>query len=133
MIYDRILTILQPAQTQTALTRRLVRAGATLCGEKTVSDTRFYMAQQAGVRIDKLVELWPAGVDADQLVELDNDGVVFRVVKSTIAWVDGLRVQTLTLRREEAEYAIVEESQYGSGSGAGNAGNGAGSDGNAGS
>lgn len=130
MIYDRILTILQPAQTQTALTRRLVRAGATLCGEKTVSDARFYMAQQAGVRIDKLVELWPAGIEADQLVELDNNGVVFRVVKSTIAWVDGLRVQTLTLRREEAEYAIVTES---AGSGAGNAGNGAGSGGNAGS
>ncbi len=130
MIYDRILTVLVPAQTGSALTRRLVRAGATLCGEKTVSDTRFYMAQQAGVRIDKLVELWPSGIEADQLVELDNDGVVFRVVKSTIAWVDGLRVQTLTLRREEAEYAIVTES---AGSGAGNAGNGAGSDGNAGS
>lgn len=117
MIYDRILTVLVPAQTGSALTRRLVPAGATLCGEKTVSDTRWYMAQQAGQRIDKLVELWPAGIEADQLVELDNDGVVFRVVKSTIVWVDGLRVQTLTLRREEAEYAIVEESQNGSGSG----------------
>ena len=130
MIYDRIITILQPAQTQTALTRRLVRAGATLCGEKTISDTRFYMAQQAGVRIDKLVELWPAGIEADQLVELDNDGVVFRVVKAQTARQDGLFVQTLTLRREEAEYAIVTES---AGSGAGNAGNGAGSGGNAGS
>ena len=130
MIYDRIITILQPAQTQTALTRRLVRAGATLCGEKTISDTRFYMAQQAGVRIDKLVELWPAGIEADQLVELDNDGVVYRVVKAQTARQDGLFVQTLTLRREEAEYAIVTES---AGSGAGNAGNGAGSGGNAGS
>ena len=130
MIYDRIITILQPAQTQTALTRRLVRAGATLCGEKTISDTRCYMAQQAGVRIDKLVELWPAGIEADQLVELDNDGVVFRVVKAQTARQDGLFVQTLTLRREEAEYAIVTES---TGSGAGNAGNGAGSGGNAGS
>lgn len=132
MIYDRIITILQPAQAQTALTRRLVRAGAALCGEKTVSDTRFYMAQQAGVRIDKLVELWPAGIDADQLVELDGDEVVYRVVKAQTARnADGLFVQTLTLRREEAEYAIVEESE--NGSGAGNAGNGAGSGGNAGS
>ena len=110
MIYDRILTVLQPAQGGSALTRRLVRAGSALCGEKTVSDTRFYMAQQAGVRIDKLVELWPSGIDADQLVELDGDGVVYRVVKSQIARSDGLRVQTLTLRREEAEYAIVTES-----------------------
>ena len=131
MIYDRILNILQPAQAQTALTRRLVRAGAALCGEKTVSDTRFYMAQQAGVRIDKLVELWPAGIEADQLVELDGDEVVYRVVKAQTARnADGLFVQTLTLRREEAEYAIVTES---AGSGAGNAGNGAGSGGNAGS
>ena len=111
MIYDRILTVLRPAQTQTALTRRLVRAGATLCGEKTVSDTRFYMAQQAGQRIDKLVELWPAGIEADELVTLDNDdAAVYRVVKAQTALnADGLRVQTLTLRREEAEYAVVSD------------------------
>ncbi len=132
MIYDRILTVLVPAQTGSALTRRLVPAGATLCGEKTVSDTRWYMAQQAGQRIDKLVELWPAGIEADQLVELDGDEVVYRVVKAQTARnADGLFGQTLTLRREEAEYAIVEEAE--NDSGAGNAGNGAGSGGNAGS
>ena len=108
MIYDRILTVLVPAQTGSALTRRLVPAGATLCGEKTVSDTRWYMAQQAGQRIDKLVELWPAGIEADALVTLDNDAaVVYRVTKSQVSYSrDGLRVQTLTLRREEAVYEL---------------------------
>ena len=109
MIYDRILTVLVPAQTGSALTRRLVPAGATLCGEKTVSDTRWYMAQQAGQRIDKLVELWPAGIEADQLVTLDNGTAVYRVAKATVTQNrDGLPVQTLTLRREEAVYELVD-------------------------
>ena len=112
MIYDRILTVLVPAQTSSALTRRLVPAGATLCGEKTVSDTRWYMAQQAGQRIDKLVELWPSGIEADALVTLDNStSVVFRVVKSDVVRNrDGLFVQTLTLRREEAAYEFPQQS-----------------------
>lgn len=109
MIYDRILTVLHADTASPALTRRLVRAGATLCGEKSVSDQRFYMAQQAGQRIDKLVELWPAGIEADQFVTLDNGTTVYRVAKATVTQNrDGLPVQTLTLRREEAVYELVD-------------------------
>lgn len=111
MIYDRILTVWVPDRDGPALTRRLVPAAAALCGEKSVSDRRFYMAQQAGQRIDKLVELWPCGVEADAFVTLDdNGGAVYRVVKSDVAQSrDGLPVQTLTLRREEAEYELAND------------------------
>lgn len=111
MIYDRILTVLAPAQTGSALTRRLVPAASLLCGERTVSDSRFYLAQQAGQRIDKLVELWPSDVEADALVTLDGTQVVYRVAQSRITQNrDGLPVQTLTLRREEADYEFPVQS-----------------------
>ena len=110
MIYDQLLTIYDLDKTSPALKRRLVPRASCFYGEKELFAARFYQAMQAGQRVDKLCELWRAPICADQFAVL-TDKLVYRVVQAQHGFnADGLPITTLTLRREEVEYELQNNS-----------------------
>lgn len=108
MIYDRPLWLCAPPEGREApFQGKLIKRRRCYYGELTVYHRRFWEAQAAGVRVDKMVQI-PLGADVLlPCYALLADGHVYRVEEAQPT-VDalGLPVVNLTLHRMEGNYDI---------------------------
>lgn len=107
MIYDRLMTVYSLSSDSSPLKRRLINPQQFLYGESEVFASRYFAAQQAGERIDRLVQLWRADISGGMYC-IPEDGHVYRIVQAQHG-LDrmGLEITTLSLRRMEDSYDIA--------------------------
>ena len=110
MIYDRVLTVCVPPQGWgKPADGRLQKAGQHYYQEITVYHRRFWEAQQAGSRVDRMVQV-PLGYDIVQgTYAVLEDHHVYRIEEAQYTKdADGLPVTNLSLRRMEANYDLCK-------------------------
>ena len=111
MIYDHLLTVCTPPEGWGKPSDGpLARDGQHFYGERTVYHRRFWEAQTAGTRVDRMVQV-PEGYEimASSYVLLEDDARLYRIEEAQHTTdEDGLPVTNLTLRRMEANYDICK-------------------------
>lgn len=111
MIYDRLLTVcIPPEGWAKPADGPLSRGLQHFWGELTVYHRRYWEAQAAGTRLDKMVQI-PEGYDimATSYVLLDGEPRLYRIEEAQHTTdEDGLPVTNLTLRRMEANYDLCK-------------------------
>jgi len=108
MIYDRILTLAELDKASSPLSRRLNPGVPLFYAPREVFTSRYWAAQQVGVRIDTMVQLngWH-DVPNEGYVIL-QDGRAYRVTRvQQVLDADELPVTVLDLQREDDKYEIV--------------------------
>lgn len=108
MIYDRILTLAELDKASSPLSRRLNPGQSLFYAPREVFTSRYWAAQQVGIRIDTMVQLngW-YDVPTESYVIL-QDGRIYRVTRmQQVLDKDELPVTVLELQREDNKYDIV--------------------------
>lgn len=108
MIYDRVCSICALHTGSSPLKDRATVSGLSYYAPMQVYASRYWAAQQAGVRIDTMVQLpLPVDVGADSLLIL-QDEQLYRIVQlQETKDADGLPCLVLSLRREDKKYDII--------------------------
>lgn len=111
MIYDHLLTVCTPPDGWgKPADGPLDRGEDHFWGELTVYHRRYWEAQAAGTRVDRMIQI-PEGYDimATSYVLLAEDSRLYRIEEAQHTKdEDGLPVTNLTLRRMDANYDICK-------------------------
>lgn len=111
MIYDKLLTVCVPPSGWAKPADGRLTAGAMhYYAELTVYHRRYWEAQSAGTRADRMVQI-PMGYDVlpTMYVLLAWDPHLYRIEEAQYTRdEDGLPVTNLTLRRMEANYDLCK-------------------------
>lgn len=106
MIYDRLIEIASLGDGDGPLARRLTVVSRHYCAEMTIYHRTYFEWQQAGERIDRMVNL-PRLAKIDATMYAIFDGHVYRIMEAQASRdADNLDIYVLSLRREEARYDI---------------------------
>lgn len=110
MIYDKLIK-LYSEDDPPALPPKLVRHSVHLCAERTVSYRRYFEAQQAGARVDVVVQLpYVLDTPTECWAKLP-DGHLYRVLQNQHTTdEDELPVSVISLEREAKHYDVKDDS-----------------------